>query len=295
MKKKIVIGSRESRLAVIQSEIVIEYLKKQFPDMDISMITMKTKGDRILDKKLDAIGGKGLFVKELEYALLKKECDICVHSLKDMPMELSPDLPIICYSKREDPRDVLVLPKGASRIDFEKPIGTSSARRVVQLQKLYPKAHFAPVRGNVQTRLRKLDEGGFGGIVLAAAGLKRLGLEDRISRYFSVEEVIPAAGQGILAIQGRKDTDRTMFQGFTDADAIAVAQAERGFIRALNGGCSAPSAAYGVIENHNVVLKGLYVDEKDSRMYYGECSGSKEEGEQIGATLANQLLQKREE
>lgn len=293
MSEKIVVGSRESKLAVIQSEIVMEYLKKQFPAMDVTMITMKTTGDRILDKKLDEIGGKGLFVKELEYALLKKECDICVHSLKDMPMEVSEELPIICFSKREDPRDVLVLPKGASEIDFQKPIGTSSARRMIQLQKIYPEAQFASVRGNVQTRLRKLDEGQYGALILAAAGLKRLGLENRISRYFSVEEVIPAAGQGILAIQGRKDTDRTIFQGFTDGDATAVALAERGFIRALNGGCSAPSAAFSRVENDTVILRGLYVDEKASRMYYGERSGSRTEAEQIGRDLAMELLQQK--
>lgn len=208
-------------------------------------------------------------------------------------MEVSEELPIICFSKREDPRDVLVLPKGASEIDFQKPIGTSSARRMIQLQKIYPEAQFASVRGNVQTRLRKLDEGQFGALILAAAGLKRLGLENRISRYFSVEEVIPAAGQGILAIQGRKDTDRTIFQGFTDGDATAVALAERGFIRALNGGCSAPSAAFSRVENDTVILRGLYVDEKASRMYYGERSGSRAEAEQIGRDLAMELLQQK--
>src|SRR5699024_2791763 len=137
-------------------------------------------------------GGKGLFVKELDRALLSGRTDLSVHSLKDMPMEISEELPIVAYSRREDPRDVLVLPAGAKEVDFQKPIGCSSLRRVLQLKELFPQATFASVRGNVLTRLSKLDAGEYGALVLAAAGLKRLGLEDRISRYFSVEEILPA-------------------------------------------------------------------------------------------------------
>ena len=151
--KKIRIGSRESRLAVIQSEMVMEYLKEKFPDGDISILTMKTTGDKILDRTLDKIGGKGLFVKELDMALMEKRSDISVHSLKDMPMEVPRELPVLAYSKREDPRDVLVLPKGKTEIDFSKPIGCSSLRRILQLQSLYPQAKFESIRGNVQTRL----------------------------------------------------------------------------------------------------------------------------------------------
>ena len=204
MKNKLVIGSRESRLAVIQSEMVMNFIKERCPDMEVSLLTMKTTGDKILDKTLDQVGGKGLFVKELDKALLEGRSDLSVHSLKDMPMEVPEELPLEAFSKREDPRDVLIFPEGASEPDFSRPIGCASRRRVLQLRELFPEAEFAPVRGNVQTRMRKLDEGQYGALVLAAAGLKRLGLEERIGRYLSEEEVIPAAGQGILAVQGRK-------------------------------------------------------------------------------------------
>ena len=176
--KPVRIGTRESILAVIQSEMVGDYLEKN--GIGHELVKMKTTGDKILNKTLDKIGGKGLFVKELDQALLDGRSDISVHSLKDMPMEVPEELPIIAFSDREDPRDALVLPEGASEIDFSKPIGSSSFRRRIQIEKLYPEARVESVRGNVQTRLRKLDEGQYGALVLAAAGLKRLGLEDRI-------------------------------------------------------------------------------------------------------------------
>ena len=158
-KPEIRIGSRESKLAVIQSEIVQRHLQEKYPEGEITLITMKTTGDKILDRTLDKIGGKGLFVKELDLALMEKRTDLSVHSLKDMPMEVPEELPILAFSRREDPRDVLVLPKGKTEIDFSKPIGCSSMRRILQFQKLYPQAVFKPIRGNVQTRLRKLDDG----------------------------------------------------------------------------------------------------------------------------------------
>ena len=167
-KPKIRIGSRESKLAVIQSEIVQRHLQEKYPEGEITLITMKTTGDKILDRTLDKIGGKGLFVKELDLALMEKRTDLSVHSLKDMPMEVPEELPILAFSRREDPRDVLVLPKGKTEIDFLKPIGCSSMRRILQFQKLYPQAVFKPIRGNVQTRLRKLDDGEYSATLLAA-------------------------------------------------------------------------------------------------------------------------------
>ena len=215
-KPEIRIGSRESKLAVIQSEIVQRHLQEKYPEGEITLITMKTTGDKILDRTLDKIGGKGLFVKELDLALMEKRTDLSVHSLKDMPMKVPEELPILAFSRREDPRDVLVLPKGKTEIDFSKPIGCSSMRRILQFQKLYPQAVFKPIRGNVQTRLRKLDDGEYSATLLAAAGLKRLGLENRISRYFEPEEMIPAAGQGVLAVHGRKYTDVSCMEGFAE-------------------------------------------------------------------------------
>ena len=177
-EKKLIIGSRESLLAVRQSELVLDYLREHFPQMQIELVTMKTTGDKILHKRLDEIGGKGLFVKELDQALRDGRTDLSVHSLKDLPAEIPEDLPVIGFSGREDPRDVLVLPEGIadiSEMDFSKPIGTSSRRRTLQAQELFPQARFESVRGNVLTRLRKLDEGQYSAIILAAAGLRRLG------------------------------------------------------------------------------------------------------------------------
>lgn len=251
--KKICIGSRESRLAVIQSEMVMEYLKKACPDREISLLTMKTTGDKILDRTLDKIGGKGLFVKELDRALLEKRSDLSVHSLKDMPMETPEELPIVAFSRREDPRDVLVLPEGKDAIDFSKPLGCSSQRRILQLKELFPQAEYKSIRGNVITRLRKLDEGEYGGLILAAAGLKRLGLSHRISRYFEPEEMIPAAGQGILAVQGRAGEDYSYLEGFADQEGTWAALSERAFVRYLDGGCSSPVAAHARIRGGQIL------------------------------------------
>ena len=178
--KQLIIGSRDSLLAVRQSGIVLDYLRMAHPEMCCQLLTMKTTGDRILEKRLDEIGGKGLFVKELDIALRDGRSDLSVHSLKDMPAEIPEDLPVIGFSGREDPRDVLVLPEGISDIsqaDLTKPVGTSSRRRTLQAQELFPRARFESVRGNVQTRLRKLDEGQYCALILAAAGLRRLGLD----------------------------------------------------------------------------------------------------------------------
>ena len=214
MNKKVVIGSRESKLAVLQSQMVKDYIVCRHPQMDVEILTMKTTGDKILDRTLDKIGGKGLFVKELDRALLEGRSQLSVHSLKDMPMEVPEKLPILAFSKREDVRDVLVLPKGCDVLDPLKPIGCSSLRRKLQLKEIYPDMQVKSIRGNLQTRLEKLDSGEYSALVLAAAGLKRLGLENRISRYFDTEEMVPAAGQGILAVQGRKGLDYEYLENF---------------------------------------------------------------------------------
>lgn len=287
--KTICIGSRESRLAVIQSEMVMEYIKKACPDREVSLLTMKTTGDKILDRTLDKIGGKGLFVKELDRALLEKRSDLSVHSLKDMPMETPKELPIVAFSKREDPRDVLVLPEGKKEIDFTKPLGCSSQRRILQLKEIFPPAKFQSVRGNVITRLRKLDEGEYGGLILAAAGLKRLGLEERISRYFEPEEMIPAAGQGILAVQGREGEEYSYLEGFADREGTWAALCERAFVRYLDGGCSSPVAAHARIQENRIQLLGLYYDEKTGNYKKGSMEGSVEEAEELGICLAEKL------
>lgn len=290
MRNVIRVGSRESALAVKQSNLVIEELKKKNPDSEFELVAMKTTGDKILDKKLDQVGGKGLFVKELELALLEKRVDICVHSLKDMPMEESAALPLVGFSRREDPRDVLVLPEGKKEIDFSKPIGTSSFRRLVQLKNIYPAAIFESVRGNIQTRLRKLDEGQYGALILAAAGLKRLGLENRINRYFEVDEIIPAAGQGIMAIQGRAEDSQEILQDYTSDEIKAIVKAERAFVSRLNGGCSMPIAAHACLDGQELVLLGLYVPDNSESIYKDSIKGDINEASALGEKLADRML-----
>ena len=289
MSRKICVGSRESKLAVVQSEMVMEWIRQHHPEMELSLLTMKTTGDKILDRTLDKIGGKGLFVKELDKALLEKTTDISVHSLKDMPMQLPEELPVVAFSGREDPRDVLVLPAGVNEIDFSKPIGCSSKRRMLQLKALYPQATFANIRGNVQTRLRKLDSGEYSATILAAAGLKRLGLEDRISRYFTTEEMIPAAGQGILAVQGRAGEDYSFLEGFGDLQTTAAALSERAFVTALDGGCTSPVAAHATVQGSQIFLHGLYFDEATEAWNTGTLAGSVDEPEKLGRELAEKL------
>ena len=289
MSKKVIIGSRESRLAVIQSEMVRDYILSYNKDCEVELLTMKTTGDKILDRTLDKVGGKGLFVKELDKALLEKKSQLSVHSLKDMPMEVPEELPLLAFSKREDPRDVLVLPEGIKELDESKPIGCSSLRRTLQLKELYPNMKFKSVRGNVQTRLKKLDEGQYSALVLAAAGLKRLKLENRISRYFEPEEVLPAAGQGILAIQGRKDEDYSYLDGYNDEDSECAALAERAFVRYLDGGCSSPVAAHAKVEKDKIILTGLYYEEESGAWRKASLRGKREEAEELGIRLAKQL------
>lgn len=307
-EKTFVIGSRDSALAVRQSEIVMAYLEKYHPEIRLSLETMKTTGDRILDRRLYEIGGKGLFVKELDQALREGRIDLSVHSMKDMPIETPDDLPVIGCSQREDPRDVLVLPAGSGSgkpfsdidklIDYSRPIGTSSRRRILQLQELFPKARFESVRGNLATRLRKLDEGQYSALILAGAGLKRLGLENRISRYFEVEEVVPSACQGILALQGRKNEDYRFLDGFSSRESAFAAAAERAFIRTLGGGCSSPVGAYAEIFRNGtdtlMTLYGFYYDEENGRSYRKKAQaavGGTQDCARAGRDLAQGILE----
>ena len=286
---KLRIGSRESRLAVIQSRMVMEAIAKAEPAAELELVTMKTTGDKILDKTLDKIGGKGLFVRELDQALREGKVDFTVHSLKDMPMEVPKDLPLVAFSSREDPRDVLVLPEGVTELDPSKPIGCSSRRRQLQLKKLFPEMRIEPVRGNVQTRLAKLDAGQFSALVLAAAGLKRLGLTNRISRYFESEEILPAAGQGILVVQTRKGMNTDCLRLVHDEKTACCAKAERAFVRELNGGCSTPVAAHATVDGETLILTGFYVSPDETIQRKGSIRGGVPDAETLGRTLARLL------
>ncbi len=287
--RRIRIGTRQSRLALAQAELLKQSMLQSCPHLHVSLVPYKTTGDRILDRSLDEIGGKGLFVRELDEALAKGLTDLSVHSLKDLPVEEDPDYPILGYSRREMPQDALVLPPGASAVLPGARIGTSSPRRSLQLAALYPDCELCPVRGNVFTRLQKLDRGEYDALVLAAAGLRRLHLEHRISRIFSVEEMIPAAGQGILAVQGRKDFDVRLLRDFVDADSAWQALAERGFVRALGGGCASPAAAHAqLLSGGELLLTGMTQDSRGD-MVIGAARAPKQDADKLGRQLAEKL------
>ena len=258
MNPTTIIATRESRLALWQAEHVRGLLVQRL-GLSVELLGMTTHGDRILDRALSKIGGKGLFVKELETALEDGRAHLAVHSLKDVPMDLPPGFVLAAVLEREDPRDAFVsnrhgsldeLPQGAI-------VGTSSLRRIVQLLALRPDLRIEPLRGNLDTRLRKLDEGGFDAIVLAAAGLKRLGLEARIRSRFAVDEMIPAAGQGALALEVREDVGelRAMLEPLAHPPTWLAAHAERAVSRALGGSCSMPLAAHARWEDGELVLE----------------------------------------
>lgn len=285
--RTIKVGSRDSKLAVIQSRIVINMIKEFDPSISVELVTMKTTGDKILDRTLDKIGGKGLFVKELDRALLNGQVDITVHSLKDVPAQLDERIPLRAFTKCHWYNDVLVLPKGVSDIDFSKPLGSSSARRCIQLKSLYPNAVFAPVRGNLQTRLDKLDRGDFSGLILAQAGLERLGLGNRISRIFTAEQVIPAAGQGIIAVQTRQGESFDFLDFINDKTSQMRALAERAFVKALDGGCSSPVAAFARLDGDQMELTGFYGE--NGKNIVRKIRGNAADGENLGISLAKQV------
>lgn len=246
VKDALVIATRESRLALWQAEHVQALLRAR--GLRVELLGMTTKGDQILDRSLSKVGGKGLFVKELETALEEGRAQLAVHSLKDVPMDLPPGFELVAIMEREDPRDAWVSPQYASLDELPQGavVGTSSLRRVVQLKSRRPDLRIEPLRGNLDTRLRKLDEGGYDAIVLAAAGLKRLGLAARIRSYFPVDEMIPCAGQGALGLEVRADDQalKTALSFLIHRETWLATLAERAVSRALGGSCSVPLAAH---------------------------------------------------
>lgn len=288
------IGTRGSKLALTQSEWVKREVQTRHPEVRVELVKIKTKGDKILDSPLSKIGGKGLFVKEIEDALLKNDVDLAVHSLKDVPAELQEGLKISVFPKREDPRDAFVsthfrtvkdLPQGAS-------VGTSSLRRSAQLLHMRPDLHIVPLRGNVDTRLRKLDSGDLQAIVLAMAGLKRLGLSDRITTPLSPEAVLPAIGQGVLGLELRADDEKTrnLISFLNDLETEPAARAERAFLKELEGGCQVPLAGYARVERDLMVMDGMVAELDGSKILRQEIRGAKDRPEELGITLARRLL-----
>lgn len=296
MKSTIRIGTRESKLAIAQSTWVMKEIKKKFPDLEFELVEIKTTGDMILDKKLDKIGGKGLFVKELENALLSKSIDIAVHSMKDMPAILPERLFIAAISRREDPRDVLVTAnvKTLDQLKNGAIVGTSSVRREVQIKALRQDIKIKTLRGNVHTRLDKLLNDEYDAVLLAMAGLKRLGFEDICSQIFTINEMIPAVGQGALGIEARRGENLDyLLESVHDEDAALAVCAERAFMVKLNGNCNTPIAAHAVIEGETMKVFGMLALEDKSEIYKAHVEGNKHDAEVLGIDLADKLTQQR--
>ncbi|MEJ5338617.1 MAG: hydroxymethylbilane synthase [Aquificaceae bacterium] len=285
------IGTRKSKLALWQANFIRQKLQEKGHTVELVLIT--TTGDKILDAPLAKVGGKGLFVKEIEEALLRGEIDLAVHSLKDVPMTLPEGLTLGAITERENPFDVLISREGKTL--FELPegavLGTSSLRRQVQIKRKRPDLKIEILRGNVDTRLRKLEEGMYDAIVLAYAGVKRMGLEDRITQI--LEDFIPAVGQGSLAIEVREsDVDVLKAIAFLDhKESRLRAECERAFLRELQGGCQVPIGAYAWVEGEKLRLRAFISDLEGRRFLEGMEEGKPEETEQIGIKLARKLLE----
>lgn len=298
MKTALVIGSRGSKLALVQANLVQSQLKLLFPGVDIRIEIIKTTGD-VKTSALSVIGGKGVFTKELEDALFEERIDLAVHSLKDLPTTVPEGLAIPAICKREDPRDALVLPlKNKSGGTLESlangaTVGTSSPRRLAQLKSLRPDLVFKDLRGNVDTRLRKLDEGEYDALVLACAGLRRLQLEGRISAALTIEQMLPAVGQGALAIETRASDAGTMeIVARLDHKFTRIAcTAERALLRQLGGGCLLPIAAHAVVRDKRIRLDGLVADGDGQQIIRNRVSGGIDEAEELGSLLGEQLLE----
>jgi hydroxymethylbilane synthase len=292
---ELTIATRESRLALWQAEHVQALLQQQ--GHRVKLLGMTTQGDQILDRSLSKVGGKGLFVKELEVALEEGRADLAVHSLKDVPMDLPQGFALACVMEREDPRDAWVSPQYARLEDLPTGavVGTSSLRRTVLLRALRPDLRIEPLRGNLDTRLRKLDEGQYAGIVLAAAGLKRLGLSERIRHIFDTAQMLPAAGQGALGIEiraDRPDVGHALAHLSHQTSWLAVA-AERAVSRAMGGSCSMPLAAHATVQGEQLHLRAAWGDpEGDARLVTAQVHGvvgSLEQAEALGLEVAQAL------
>ncbi len=294
MPKKLIIATRESQLALWQAHHIRDRLQTLHPGLTVELLGMTTLGDQILDSPLSRVGGKGLFVKELEQAMLADQAHLAVHSLKDVPMDLPEGFELTAIPPREDPRDALVsnrykslaaLPQGAR-------VGTSSLRRQSQLRARYPHLDVDTLRGNVNTRLRKLDEDQYDAIILASAGLKRLGFAERIAAILSPEESLPAAGQGALGIEIRSGQPEIaqLLAPLNDPVTAACVRAERAMSRLLQGGCQAPIGGYATAKNGRLHLRGFVADLEGVRVYRAEAEGEMADPDALGLRVGQALI-----
>lgn len=291
--KQLRIGTRASQLALWQANWVKSELEKRYPGMEVSLLKIKTIGDKILDVPLAQVGGKGLFVKEIEEAMLRGDIDIAVHSMKDVPTEFPEGLGLHCITEREDPRDAVIsrgikfadLPQGAK-------IGTSALRRQAQLLKIRPDMEMVIIRGNVETRINKLETENLDAVILAAAGLKRLGFTDKVAEYLPTELSIPAIGQGALGIECRLDNEelKQTIEFFNHPATAYAVRAERALLWRCEGGCQVPIAAYGEVSGDELKLVGFIASVDGKTSVRGTISGPAEDCEKLGIKLAEQLL-----
>ncbi|MBK7955214.1 MAG: hydroxymethylbilane synthase [Candidatus Accumulibacter sp.] len=290
---RIVIASRESRLAMWQAEHVQGRLAQLYPNTAVEILGMTTRGDQIVDRPLSTIGGKGLFIKELEVAMREGRADLAVHSMKDLPMEMPEGFVLAAISARENPGDAFVANRfaGLDELPGDAVVGTSSLRREAILRAGYPQLRIRSLRGNLDTRLRKLDAGEFDAIILAAAGLIRLGLAARIRSVLAPEQSLPAPGQGALGVEvcsGRAEMIQ-LAAALNDPVSAHCVRAERAFSRALGGSCQIPLAAYALVENDRLWLRGFVATQDGRQMLAGELRGAPADDESIGRALAQML------
>lgn len=291
---RIVIASRESRLAMWQAEHVRDRLSELNPGTEVAILGMTTQGDQILDRPLSQIGGKGLFIKELEVAMQEGRADLAVHSMKDVPMVMPEGFVLAAISARENPRDAFISNKYAGLDDLPAGaiVGTSSLRREAILRAKYPQLEIRSLRGNLDTRLRKLDEGQYDAIILAAAGLIRLGLKDRIKCVLTPEQSLPAPGQGALGIEivdGRTDM-AAVVDALNDPETAHCVRAERALSRALGGSCQVPLGGYAIMDNGLLWLRGFVATPDGKEMVSAEVRGNASDDEALGLKLADMLL-----
>lgn len=291
--RPLVVGSRKSLLALTQTEWVVERLKEVCPDLEVTTEKIVTKGDRILHVTLSKVGGKGLFVKEIEHALLEGKIDFAVHSMKDMPSEMPEGLIIGMIPQREDPRDCLLSREGYTldTLPSGAVIGTSSLRRQAQILAARPDLQVKPVRGNLDTRIKKMMDGEFDAIILAAAGLERLAWQDQITERLSMDVMLPAVGQGALAIQCREDDHEMidLLQKVHHAPTAKAVMAERAFLKTFEGGCHLPVAAFAEVKENEVILTGLVGSPDGQKVIKGMQRGTDEW--EVGRQLAEQLIE----
>jgi len=294
MKERIIIGSRKSKLALIQAQEVIDALRSVYPKLSFEITTVKTAGDRDRKTSLKVLGGKGIFVKELEEALLRREIDIAVHSLKDMPTDIPAGLKLAAVTRRLDPRDVLVSASGVSlsKLPSGSRIGTGSQRRAVQLMNHRRDVVVADIRGNIDTRLRKCFCNEFEGVLVASAALLRMKLEDKITEYLPLDTFVPAVGQGALGIEVR-DNDKLaneIVAPLNHDGSWREVTAERSFLKALGGGCREPIAALAVIKGTSLRIRGMVANSTTFEVMYADVKSSSSEAEQLGIHLAQKMV-----